>query len=95
MADGKLPKGVGRLSTVFGCYFCFLLYTLANPGFSRFEVQGSSKTDCARFVEIATGSVFEVVSQATISLSYQLSTINYSEGAGAPAPASRPTAAQS
>jgi four helix bundle protein len=30
-------------------------------GFSR-----SSKVDCARFVEIATGSVFEVVSQATI-----------------------------
>ena len=27
----------------------------------------SSKTDFARFVEIATGSIFEVVSQATIS----------------------------
>ena len=27
----------------------------------------SSKTDFARFVEIATGSVFEVVSQATVS----------------------------
>jgi hypothetical protein len=58
---------------------------------SRFEVQGSgpsnlaegcsrsSKVDYARFVEIAIGSVFEVVSQATISLNYQLSTINYSE----------------
>ena len=39
----------------------------------------SSKVDYARFVELATGSVFEVVSQATISLNYQLSTINYSE----------------
>jgi four helix bundle protein len=39
----------------------------------------SSKADYARFVEIATGSVFEVVSQATISLNYQLSTINYLE----------------
>jgi four helix bundle protein len=28
----------------------------------------SSSVDCARFVELATGSLFEVVSQATISL---------------------------
>ena len=39
----------------------------------------SSKADYGRFVEIATGSVFEVVSQATISLNYQLSTINSCE----------------
>jgi hypothetical protein len=38
MADGKLPKGVGRLSTISAFYF-ILLPTAAFQG-SRFKVQG-------------------------------------------------------
>jgi four helix bundle protein len=34
----------------------------------------SSRTDCARFVEIATGSLFEVVSQSTVGRNQQFLT---------------------
>ena len=46
--------------------------------------EGVSRTDFARFVEIATGSLFEVVSQAKVSLNQQfLSKSEYEEIANA------------